>query len=58
MIREERAEYLAVFLSAAALAALPTSVKLVDKYDMAKVSTTVASHAKQRPPCHGIRVSP
>ena len=49
---------MAVFLSAAALAALPTSVELVDKYGIAKVSTTVASHAKQRPSCHGIRVSP
>ena len=56
MWEEERAQCLAVFLSAA-LAVLPISVKLVDKYDMAKVSTTVASHAKQRPPCHGIIVS-
>ena len=58
MWEEERAEYLAVFLFAAALAALPTSVELVDKYDMVKVSTTVANNAKQRLPCHGMRVSP
>ena len=49
MWEEERAEYLAVFLSATTLKALPTSVELVDQYDMAKVSTNVASHAKQRP---------
>ena len=40
MWEEECAEYLTFFLTAAALAALPTSVELVDKYDMAKVSTT------------------
>ena len=49
---------MAVFLFAAALAALPTCVELVDEYDMIIFSTTVASHAKQRPPCHGKRISP
>ena len=56
MFEEKRAEYLAAFLSAAALAALSTSVELVDKYVMAKVTNTVASHTKQTPPCHGIMV--
>ena len=53
---EERAEYVAIFLSASASAALPHPVTLADRYDVAKLSTTVASHPRQRPLCHGMRV--
>ena len=72
---EEKAEYLAIFLSAAASIALPSRVELAerydvalaatsppveleDRYDVAKVSTAAASHARERPPCHGMRVTP
>ena len=57
MLEEERAEYLAVFLSAA-LAALPTSVQLAVRYDVANVSTIASSYAMQRLHCHGMRVRP
>ena len=34
------------------------TVELVDRYDGARMSMTVASQAKQRPPWHGIREKP
>ena len=47
MWEEERAEYMAAFLDAAASAARPPPMEQADRYDVVKVSTTVASHARQ-----------
>ena len=56
MWKDDRADYLANFLFTAA--ALPPLAELADRYDWAKVSTTVVSHAREWPSCHGIRVRP
>ena len=51
-------EYLTCFLAAAISAAPPAAAAVSEMYEVATVSTTVASHIKVRPLPHGIRVWP
>ena len=53
-----RAWYFCSFLWAAPSAAPPAKDGVVARYDCARVSVTVTSQVKHRPPCHGISVSP
>ena len=50
--------YFCSFLSAAASEALPGVNDVLCRYESARVSVTVTSQVMQRPPCHGISVSP
>ena len=50
--------YFCSFLMAAPSAAPPAVAKVAEMYDSARVSVTVTSQVRQRPPCHGICVSP
>jgi len=53
-----REEYLDSFLVEAVSAALPAEWDLECTYKSARVLTTVTSHVRGLPPCHGINVSP
>ena len=50
--------YFADFLTAVASEALPASNEVLLMYVAARVSTTVTSHVRHRPDCHGTSVSP
>ena len=53
-----REEYLVSFLYEAVSAALPAEWDVECRYESARVLTTVTSHVRGLPPCHGINVSP
>jgi len=53
-----RDEYLDSFLIEAVSAALPAEWDVECKYESARVPTTVTSHVRGLPPCHGINMSP
>ena len=50
--------YFADFLAAAASETLPASNEVLLMYVAARVSTTVTSHVRHRPDCHGTSVIP
>jgi len=51
-------EYLVSSLFEAVSAALPAEWDVECRYESARVLTTVTSHVRGLPPCHGINVSP
>ena len=53
-----RKEYLVSFLFEAVSAALPAEWDVECRYESARVLTTVTSHVRGLPPCHGINVRP
>ena len=52
------AAYFDLLRTAAASAAEPGSEEVAKKYDGASESTTLASHVRHRPFCHGTKVRP
>jgi len=51
-----REEYLVSFLIEAVSAALPAEWDVECRYESARVLTTVTSHVRGLPPCHGINI--
>ena len=53
-----REEYLVSFLTEAVSAVLPAEWDVECRYESARVLTTITSHVRGLPTCHGINVSP
>ena len=55
---EDRVEKFSVFLAAVISATIPASVAALSTLEAANGLTTVTPETNERPPCHGIKVSP